>query len=72
MLASLGCREEIAEAILGHMPEGIVGTHNSYSYDKERHDWLGRLSKHLQTLAHHTSAQFWSLLSYFQKFFAHF
>ncbi|VTU31764.1 Site-specific recombinase XerD [Variovorax sp. PBS-H4] len=50
MLAALGCPEEIAEAILGHMPEGIVGTYNAYSYDKERREWLGKLSKHLEAL----------------------
>ena len=48
LLASLGCPEEVAEAILGHMPGGIVGTYNAYSYDAERREWLGRLDLMLQ------------------------
>jgi integrase len=51
LLASLGCPQEIAEAILGHMPEGIVGTYNAYTYDKERREWLTRLAQHLERLA---------------------
>lgn len=48
LLASIGCPEEIAEAILGHMPETIVGTYNAYTYDKERREWLTALAKHLE------------------------
>lgn len=51
LLASLGCPQEIAEAILGHMPGGIVGTYNAYSYDAERREWLTRLAERLETLA---------------------
>ena len=36
LLASIGCPNEIAEAILGHMPADIVGTYNLHSYDSER------------------------------------
>lgn len=50
LLASLGCPEEIAEAILGHMPGGIVGTYNAYSYDTERREWLARLAERLESL----------------------
>ena len=50
LLASLGCPEEIAEAVLGHMPGGIVGTYNAYSYDTERRQWLTRLDSFLQSL----------------------
>lgn len=50
MLASLACPKEIAEAILGHLPEVIEGTYNAYSYDAERRIWLGRLADHLQAL----------------------
>lgn len=51
LLASLGCPEEIAEAILGHLPKGIVGVYNAYTYDVERWVWLERLAHHLEALA---------------------
>lgn len=51
LLASMGCPEEIGEAILGHLPTRIVGTYNAYTYDKERRLWLGKLSKQLESLA---------------------
>lgn len=50
LLASLGCRDEIAEAIIGHLPKDIVGVYNAYSYDAERRHWLGLLSAHLELL----------------------
>lgn len=49
-LASIGCPKEIAEAILGHLPEVIEGTYNAYTYDAERRVWLGRLSARLEAL----------------------
>lgn len=49
-LASLGCPDEIGEAIIGHLPKDIVGTYNRHSYDVERRHWLGRLSTHLEDL----------------------
>lgn len=45
LLAGLGCPNEIAEAILGHMPPNIVATYNRATYDAERVMWLGRLSE---------------------------
>lgn len=51
ILASLGCKDEVGEAILGHMPPGIVGIYNKYRYDPERREWLGRLAMHLEMLA---------------------
>lgn len=51
LLASLGCPEEVAEAILGHMKNGVVGVYNLHSYDKERRFWLGRLNDHLECVA---------------------
>lgn len=50
MLASMGCPNEVGEAILGHMPPGIVGTYNLHSYDRERVEWLRRLSDRLEGL----------------------
>lgn len=51
LLAQLGCPNEIGEAIIGHMPENIVGTYNAYTYDAERVHWLGQLSAYLSGLA---------------------
>ena len=49
-LAILGCTEEVAEAVLGHMKKGVVGVYNRHAYDQERREWLGRLSVHLEAL----------------------
>jgi len=51
LLASMGCADGVAEAILGHMPPGIVGIYNRHSYDCERQEWLERLSDKLEKLA---------------------
>lgn len=51
LLASLGCPEAIAEAILGHLPPGIQAVYNRHSYDPERREWLTRLSQRLEALA---------------------
>jgi hypothetical protein len=50
-LAALGCPDEVAEAVLGHMPPGIVGVYNLHRYDRERREWLTRLSEHYEGLA---------------------
>jgi integrase len=47
LLAEMGCPQEVAEAILGHLPTVIVGTYNRSSYDAQRVEWLGRLSQAL-------------------------
>jgi integrase len=47
LLAEMGCPQEVAEAILGHLPSVIVGTYNRSSYDAQRVEWLGRLSQAL-------------------------
>ncbi|WP_039049123.1 tyrosine-type recombinase/integrase [Comamonas thiooxydans] len=49
-LARLGCPDGVAEAVLGHLPSGIVGVYNRHSYDKERRHWLTRLSEHWEHL----------------------
>ena len=51
MLSALGCPKEIAEAIVGHMPEKIEGVYNAYSYDTERVHWLGRIDQRMEELA---------------------
>jgi len=50
-LASLGCPRDVGEVILGHMLEGEEGTYNRYTFDKERRQWLMRLSEYLEQLA---------------------
>lgn len=50
LLASLGCPAEVAEAILGHLQPGIVGTYNRFGYEAERRAWLGQLSARLEAL----------------------
>ncbi len=50
-LASLGCPEEVSEAVLGHMPPGVVGVYQRHTYDKERRLWLTLLSEHWESLA---------------------
>jgi integrase len=51
MLATLGCPNEIAEAVLGHVQPGIVGIYNRHTYDRERRDWLTHLSRRLEEVA---------------------
>ncbi|HEY1042371.1 MAG TPA: integrase arm-type DNA-binding domain-containing protein [Telluria sp.] len=51
MLAAMGCPEEVAEAVIGHMPDGIVGIYNLHRYDKERRHWLAKLNERLEQLA---------------------
>lgn len=45
-LSALGCPDEIAEAVLGHMPAGVKMIYNRHQYDSERRLWLTRLAKH--------------------------
>lgn len=49
-LASLGCPNEIAEAVLGHSPKGVIGVYNLHTYDKECKVWLQKWADHLDTL----------------------
>lgn len=51
LLASMGCPEEIAEAIMGHMKAGVVGVYNLHGYDRERREWLTQLDAKLEQLA---------------------
>lgn len=51
MLAALGCPDDVAEAVLGHVQPGVKGTYNRHSYDKQRRDWLSRLGERLEALA---------------------
>jgi len=51
MLSALGCPQDVAEAVLGHMPPGIVGIYNLHRYDAERRQWLTTLAAHYEQLA---------------------
>ena len=51
MLAAMACPREVAEAILGHMLPGVEATYNRHAYDRERREWLTRLSARLEELA---------------------
>lgn len=50
-LSALGCRREIAEAVIGHMPNGVAGVYDKYAYDRERREWLTKLSEHYEAVA---------------------
>ena len=50
LLARLGCRDEVAEALLGHMPEGIRSTYNRHTYDNEKREWIEKLSAELESM----------------------
>lgn len=50
-LASLGCPEGVAEAVLGHIQTGVKGIYNLHRYDAERRHWLGLLDAKLEELA---------------------
>ncbi len=50
LLASMGCPDEVAEAVLGHMQPGVKGVYNQHSYDRERREWLSRLDARLEEL----------------------
>lgn len=56
LLAALGCPLEIAEALLGHLLPGVVGTYNLHTYDAERRAWLTTLAAHLEACAQVQSA----------------
>lgn len=49
-LAAIGCPKEVAEAILGHMPETIEATYNLHTYDAERLVWLRKWAGVLEGL----------------------
>jgi integrase len=51
LLAALGCPNEIAEAVLGHVQPGVVGIYNRHTYDRERREWLMQLSHRLEEIA---------------------
>lgn len=51
LLAKMGCPNDVAESVLGHMQPGVVGVYNRHTYDAERLEWLTRLDERLEQLA---------------------
>lgn len=49
-LSRLCCRNEVAEAILGHSKKGIEGTYDLHSYEAECRVWLQKWADHLDNL----------------------
>lgn len=50
-LSVMGCPDEVAEAILGHMAPGVKGVYNLHKYDAERRTWLTKWAERLERLA---------------------
>lgn len=50
MLAQLGCPNEVAESILGHIRPGVQGVYDLYRYDAERRHWLTLWSNRLERI----------------------
>lgn len=49
-LSRLGCRNEVAEAVIGHSKKGIEGTYDLHSYEAECRVWLQKWADHLDSL----------------------
>lgn len=49
-LAKLRCPDDVGEAIVGHMQEGVKGIYNLHAYDVERREWLTRLADHWEAV----------------------
>jgi integrase len=43
-LAAMGCPQDIAEAVLGHIRPGVVGVYDRHAYDAERREWITLLA----------------------------
>ena len=50
-LSELGCPDEIIDAILNHVKQGIIGVYNRNRYDAEKKLWLTKWAEHLEQLA---------------------
>lgn len=50
-LSALGCPDDVAEAVIGHVQPGIKGVYNLHAYDSERHEWLTKVAEHWEALA---------------------
>jgi integrase len=50
MLAAMRCPHDVGEAILGHVVGGVAGVYQQYRFDRERREWLVRLSDKLEAI----------------------
>jgi len=51
-LSRLGCRSEVAEAVLGHSRSGIEGTYDLHGYESDCKEWLQKWADHLDLVMH--------------------
>lgn len=52
LLAAMGCPDAVGEALIGHLPpETGSNVYNRHRYDRERREWLLKLSERLEQLA---------------------
>ncbi len=49
-LPALGVTPDIAERVIGHKPQGVIGTYDLYAYIPERREAVNRYAHHLQEL----------------------
>jgi integrase len=49
-LSKMGCRSEVAEAILGHSRSGIEGTYDLHGYEAECKEWLQKWADYMDFL----------------------
>lgn len=49
-LAELGFRDEVNDAILGHVKSGVVGIYNRYKYDREKRDAMESWERKLKSI----------------------
>ena len=50
-LGAMGCAEEVAEAVMGHIQAGVAGVYNRHQYDRERREWLTRMAAEWEAAA---------------------
>lgn len=56
LLSAMRCPDDVAEAMLGHLPPGIQGIYNRNTFDAERLRWMRRLDRKLEDLARAAAA----------------
>lgn len=49
-LPELGVTPDIAERVIGHKPQGVIGVYDLYAYVPERRDAVNRYAQHLGDL----------------------
>jgi integrase len=50
MLTRLRCDQRVAEAFIGHRPQGIVGTYDRHTFDPEKREWAPILADKMESL----------------------